>query len=350
MRRLIYKIFLKPFFFLFNPELVHDFFILAGELLGRSRLGQSLVNTLFGQRKKIVTVVDGIEYKSRVILSAGFDTDGRLIKTLPFVGFGGEEIGSITARVCKGNDTPRLTRLKKTKSIQVYKGLRNRGVEELIKKIKKTKVEENFVLGISIARTNNNENSNPESSIDDYFYSYRRLVETGVGDYYTINISCPNAFSGEFFLEPKNLDKLLEKLSEIKNHKPVYIKMPINKDWKGFKQLLEVAKQFKIVKGVVVGNLDKSYRGCARGERPKQWRGGLSGVPCRELSNELIKNIKMTYRDRFTIIGAGGVFTPEDALKKMELGADLIQLITGMIFEGPQLINDINNAVDKKYR
>jgi len=146
-------------------------------------------------------------------------------------------------------------------------------------------------------------------------------------------------------LEPVYLEKLLTVLSEIPTEKPVYIKMPINKTWSEIEALLEVVKRFDFVKGIVIGNLNKNYSTVDKTERPKNWRGGLSGKPCGELSTEYIRNIKQTYGERFTIIGCGGIFSVADAQKKIDAGADLLQLITGMIFEGPQIINEINRVI-----
>ena len=154
---MLYKHVLKPILFLFDPENVHDFFIWTGELLGRFWLTRHLVSFAYGYRvskksKDISKTVDGINYRTSILLSAGFDYNGRLTKILPYIGFGGEEVGSVTARPCEGNPKPRLTRLPKSKSIIVNKGLRNEGVDKIITRIKDE--HQKFVIGISIARTN----------------------------------------------------------------------------------------------------------------------------------------------------------------------------------------------------
>ncbi len=345
---MIYKNIIKPILFLYEPETVHDFFVRTGKYLGYfglGRLGTSLVYKYQG--KDISKVVDGIKYRTPILLSAGFDYNANLVDILDSLSFGGEEVGSVTARPCKGNDKPRLTRLPNTKSILVNKGLMNDGVDVIIERIKHRKTK-NLVLGISIARTNEKCASTVEEGVEDYFTSLKKIVEAGVGDYYTINISCPNTFGGEPFTTPELLEKLFSRLDAIKYTKPMYVKMPISISDEDFKGLLNVLEKYR-VQGVIIGNLQKDYAKInEKDTRPDVYKGGLSGKPCEERSNELIRMTKNLYSTRFTIIGCGGVFSYEDAKKKFDSGADLIQLITGMIYEGPGLIKNICEGLAKE--
>lgn len=347
--RAMYKTFLKPILFVFSPEFIHNLFVSLGEFLGRFSAGRALTGLVYDYRgKDISKTIDGIHYRTPVLLSAGFDYNGRLSQILPFVGFGGEEVGSVTARACQGNPRPRLTRLPKSQSIIVNKGLLNDGVDAIISRLKKREQFKNFVVGISIAKTNDRQSAEESEGINDYAYSLKRLTEENVGDYYTINISCPNAFGGEPFTEPKSLERLLARLKSVPCNKPIYIKMPINLPWNKFEELLQVIINYGF-QGVVIGNLNKDYNSPAlKDELPEKFRGGLSGKPCFELSNKLIRKTRMAYGNRLTIIGVGGIFSPEDALQKMEAGADLVQLITGMIYEGPGLIKRICKKVADK--
>ena len=332
---MIYKYLLKPIFFLFDPELVHEVMVAVGETLGRFRLTRFLTHLIYGYRgSDISKTVDGLTYQTPLLLSAGFDYNARLTQILPFIGFGGVEVGSVTARPCAGNPRPRLTRLPAFQSIAVNKGLKNDGVEAIIKRLKKRKRFKNFVVGVSIARTNDNRSSGVEEGIADYLYSLRRLNEEGVGDYYTLNISCPNAFTGEMFLDPALLRQLLQAVETVKCEKPIYIKMPLHLPADKFLELLAAIDQFKIINGLVIGNLDKSNLAL----------GKLSGLPTQEKSNTLIKLAREQYGRRFTIFGVGGIFSPADAKAKMDAGADLLQLITGMIYHGPDLLKRLNRA------
>jgi len=343
----LYRRVLKPVLFKMSPDRVHDLFTVVGETAGRIAPLRWLFALVYGYRgADISKTVDGITYKTPVLLSAGFDPNGRLTRILPALAFGGEEIGSVTAHACAGNPRPHLTRLIRNKSIVVYKGLRNHGVDALIAKLKRTLRVQGFVIGISIARTNEQSAATDvEAGIRDYVESFTKLVTTNVGDYYTLNISCPNSYSGETFIEPENLAKLLPRIREVPCSKPVYLKMPINISWEQFAKLLDIADKNQI-HGVVIGNLNKDYSHLKHPEdAPSEYRGGLSGHPTAKLSNDLIKKTRELYGKRFTIMGVGGILTPEDAMEKFAAGADLIQLISGMIFEGPGLIK----AICKRY-
>ena len=336
---------IKPILFRFDPESVHDFMTTAGEMAGGNVLGRPLLSAMYDYRgPDISKTVDGIRYRTPFLLSAGFDYNGRLTRVLPHIGLGGEEIGSVTARKCDGNPAPRLTRLPRSGSILVNKGLRNDGVEVIIDRLKGTPREAGFVIGISIARTNDQDCADTDAGIADYAYSFKRLNAEGVGDYYTINISCPNAFGGEAFTTPELLTKLLSTLRGIPCNKPVYVKMPINLPWEQFDSLLKVIDKFDL-QGLVIGNLNKKYDDLEfRSEAPAQFKGGLSGRPCTHLSTDLIARTRQAYGSRFTIIGVGGVMSPETAMETFDAGADLVQLISGLIFEGPGLVRRICQA------
>lgn len=355
MLRLLYKRLLKPILFLFDPEWVHDVFVSLGAFMGKGPARRAIIGAMYGYKgSDAMVTVDGITYRSPVMLAAGFDYNGRLATILDRLAFGGDEIGSVTARACEGNEKPRLRRMVRSKALIVYKGLRNEGVETIMKRLKAMRKPEGFVWGISIAKTNDAESASPEAGIEDYATSYRRLMQEGVGDFYTINISCPNVHGGENFAEPTRLNGLMAQLARERERanaagypaakRPLYAKMPINLDWAEFNELLKVLDSYG-VNGVVIGNLNKVYTDAEfQDEAPSTYRGGLSGKPCSTLSTELIGRTRSSWGKRFTIIGCGGVMNAEDAIEKFEAGADLLQLISGMIFEGPHLMSDICKA------
>jgi dihydroorotate dehydrogenase len=341
----LYKKALKPILFKFDPELVHDVFVAGGELMGKFSLTRGLIGTFYRYNgPDISKTVDGIRHHTPIALAAGFDYNGRLTRILPSVGFGGDEIGSVTARPCAGNNPPRLRRCIRSGALVVSKGLKNDGVDAFIRKMKRTPREPGFVLGVSIARTNDDQAVGMEEGIEDYATSLRKLVEANVGDFYTINISCPNVHGGESFAEPVALRQLLERLTEIRHDKPMYAKMPINLPWEEFREIADIVVEYGL-DGMVIGNLNKNYDSLRyRDEAPADYAGGLSGAPCRDLSTNLIRQTRDHYGDGLTIIGCGGIMTAEDAMEKFRAGADLLQLITGMIFEGPHLLKDIGKA------
>jgi dihydroorotate dehydrogenase len=346
----LYRNILKPVLFQFDPEDVHDAFVKIGKAAGKFPPLQVMLGTLYGPPQTPGVRVDGITYQGPVMLAAGFDYNGHLSEVLWYLGLAGEEVGSVTARPCPGNARPRLKRLIKSRSIQVYKGLKNDGVESIIKRIKSKRIPEKFVLGISIAKTNDEKSVSLEEGIADYYHSLRRLTEERVGDFYTINISCPNAFGGEDFTTPERLELLLKALKQIEHSRPMYVKMPINLPWEKFLPLLQVIKAHKF-HGVVIGNLNKNYDELEHPEeKPDIFRGGLSGRPCFERSNELIRKTRQLYPTDFTIIGCGGILSAQDAMEKLEAGADLLQLISGLIFTGPHLANEINRQFSRRSR
>lgn len=327
----MYRYIIKPILFCFDPEWIHDRFIAWGEWLGKFSLTRLIIGAVYGYHGQALTrVIDGLHYRTPIILAAGFDYDGRLTQILKYIGFGGEEIGSVTYRPNAGNPAPRLTRLPKEGSIVVNKGLKNAGVVALIKRLQSTSRESDFVIGVSIARTNDQSAANTlAAGIKDYLNSFTALVKAGVGDYYTLNISCPNSYGGETFARPENLELLLVAIKQITYSKPIYVKLPINLPWPEFRKLLDIILAHKL-NGVIIGNLNKNHSG--------PFPGSLSGKPCRELSTNLIRQTREYVGRDLTIIGCGGIFSPADAKEKLAAGADLLQLITGMIFEGPSLI------------
>ncbi|MDQ6985238.1 MAG: quinone-dependent dihydroorotate dehydrogenase [Candidatus Dojkabacteria bacterium] len=346
MIKFLYKKALKPIFFRKDPEDVHDRMLIVGAFLGRFKLTRTILRLVFRYDNKMLEQeIDGIKYTNPAGLSAGFDKDANLIDTLYHVGFGFMQVGSVTLNPYEGNPKPRLYRLKKSEGLVVYYGLKNIGVDKIIEKVKKLKKNNNFPISFSIAKTNSTESSTVEGGIEDYYQCMEKLVSADLGDFYTINISCPNAYGGEPYTTPDRLDKLLSKLSEIKTDKPRYVKMPLNLPLTDFNDLLKIIIKFKF-EGVIIANLNKDRNSNEiKDEIPENIQGGIGGRPTFSLSNELIKQTYKLYGSTLTVIGVGGIFSAEDAYTKIKLGASLVQLITGMIYEGPSLIKEINKGL-----
>lgn len=341
-----YQKLLKPILFLFDPEFIHDSFSMTGKLLGKSKVIKRIVRRIFRYDSKLLEQeYFDIKFNNPVGLSAGFDKEVSLVDILPDIGFAHMELGSITWESYKGNKEKRLKRLPKQKSIIVNYGLKNKGAQKTLELIKKSKIDKDFVLGISIAKTNSPKTVDENVGIDDYFKTFELFNKEDIGKYYTINISCPNAFGGEPYTTPNKLEKLLKKLRTIKTDKPVFIKMPINLSWKDFDNLLKVIIKYNI-EGVVIGNLNK-HRTKELEKLAGKQKGSFSGKLTEDLCNELISKTYKKYGNKLFIVGVGGIFSAEDAIKKIRLGASLVQLITGMIFEGPQLIGAINKGIEK---
>lgn len=342
-----YKFIAKQYFFAQDPERVHDNMISLGKFLGRFNLFNLIINLTFSYHSKnLETNLCGLNLKNPIGLAAGFDKDAEITNILPSVGFGFVEVGSVTGKKCEGNAKPRLWRLPKSKSLVVYYGLKNKGCDEIVERIKKNKNKFKIPVGFSVAMTNIPENAQVESAINDYFYAFEKVSE--IAEYITINISCPNITCGEekLFLVPENLEKLLTKIDQIKFEKPVFVKMSPDLELKNIDEILEVLDRHK-VSGIICANLTKKRDHNLVLEKDIPENGGLSGVPVRDASDKLLAYIYKKAGHRFILIGCGGIFSAKDAYRKIRLGASAVQLITGMIYIGPQLIGDINFELNK---
>lgn len=344
----LYKTIAKPIFFLFDAEVMHNSMTQVGKILGQFPLTQWVTHTFFAfSHSDNVKEIDGIRFPNQVGLAAGFDYNGDLTQILPSVGFGWHTIGTVTYHPYAGNPKPRLGRFIASKGLLVNKGLKSLGATQIAKKL--TGIKFSIPTGISIASTNMLFNSDEEQILD-ILKTFTIFEKSYVRhEYYELNISCPNTFGGEPFTTPNRLKLLLEALRklqlELEITRPIYIKMPIDQSKRETLSLLKVIEPFAIA-GVIFGNLTKDKTNPAlTAADSKVWKkvkGNVSGKPTWQRSNELVALTRRNFGNRFTIIGTGGVFTGSDAVHKVEQGADLLQLITGMIFEGPQTVGEIN--------
>lgn len=333
---------MKPIFFRMDPEFVHDQMTGVGVLLGRWNLGRKITAGFFDYKNKILWQnILGINFENPIGLSAGFDKDARLTDILPSVGFGFAEVGSITAKPCLGNPKPRLWRLPESKSLVVYYGLKNEGCEIIAERLRKKKFA--IPIGISIAMTNCKENLDLETAVKDYTKGFKTMES--LADYITVNISCPNAGGGQPFVAPDKLDRLLTELDKIETKKPIFMKLSPDLSEQELDKLLDVARAHR-VHGFITTNLTKKREGNANiFDISIPQKGGMSGKIVDRMSDKTLKYIYKKEGKRFILIGCGGVFNAEDAYRKIRLGASLIQLITGMIYEGPQSISEINRGL-----
>lgn len=341
--RLSYTKVIKPILFRFDPEFVHENMTNLGEILGANGVCKRILEHLFAKHyPELTQQIAGITFSRPIGLAAGFDYDARLTQLLPALGFGFETIGTVTYSPYAGNPKPMLGRLPLSRSLMVNKGFKSKGAKIISQKL--ANLHFAFPVGISIGRTNNAHLTQSESVVD-IVNALRIFEQSNVANrYYEINISCPNLYGDITFYTKKNLTELLNAIKKVNIKKPVFIKMPIDKDDAVVLSLLETIAQFTYVKGVIFGNLQKNRQDPSLvQEEVKKWKvGNFSGKPTWERSNALIALCYRNYKNRFIIIGCGGVFSAEDAYKKIKLGASLVQLITGLIYEGPQLVSEIN--------
>ena len=344
----VYKWILKPILFQFDAELVHDCFIKIGHFFGKYRITRKICSIFFNYRNlSLVQDIKWITFKNPIGLAAGFDYEGNLTQTMPEVGFGFETIGTITNNPYEGNKKPRLGRLLKSRSLLVNKGFKNLGMEQTLKKLNGLNFK--TPVGMSIGVTNTPTLSNQKEAILDIVESFKKAEVSGINfSYYELNISCPNLQVSVEFYSPKSLEELLVAVTKDKLSKPLFIKMPIDKTDNEVFGMLEVIVKY-LVLGVIFGNLQKNKKDPSLDpeEVGRFTKGNFSGKPTEKRSNELISLAFKNYGEELVIVGCGGVFNAEDAYKKIKLGASLVQMITGMIFEGPQTISDINLGLVK---
>lgn len=356
MRRMIrcvthaaYRHVVKPILFKYPPDSVHSGLLRVAKVVQKTPGIRRLPVLWTHQTSLLRQNVWGINFNNPVGLSAGFDKNIELMPLMQSIGFGFMTGGSVTAFACDGNKRPWFYRLPYSRSLVVHAGLPNAGITTIAKNIDgySAKLIASMPLFVSVAKTNSQETVDDIAGIADYCASLRILEAQGKASVYEINISCPNVYGGEPFTSPLRLDKLLAAIDGLQLSRPVTLKMPINQPWDSFKKLLEVADRHN-VQGLSIGNLQHSRSGVdSRDTLSSEIAGNLSGKLTEQASNELISRTYAAYGNRFIIIGIGGVFTAEDAYKKIRAGASLVGLITGMIFEGPQTVGMINAELEK---
>lgn len=339
--RYIYKHALKPILFKMDPEDVHDRFVRAGMTLGRFRAAKALTSWAWAyQDPRLIQTIHGITFRNPIGLSAGFDKNAQLTDILPSLGFGFAEVGSITGEYCSGNARPRLWRLPKSNGLVVYYGLKNDGSETIARRLESKR----FAIPIctSVAKTNSPDTVDSEKGIQDYAKAFRAFAE--IGQMFTINISCPNAYGGEPFTDPDRLERLLTEIDKIQTSKPIFLKLAVDLSTDVLDQLLDVAARHR-VHGIICSNLTKNRNNERIVETTVPDKGGLSGKIVQGLADSQLTYVAQRSNGRFTLIASGGVFTAEDAYRKIRRGASLVQILTGMIFEGPEVVGDINRGL-----
>ena len=346
---------IRPLIFLMEPEQAHYSLKRVGVFLGKFWITRKLTSALMNYKHKALNItVDGIDYKNPVGLSAGFDKDGELTKIYPHMGFGLAELGSFTGEICPGNPGKRLFRMIKSKAIVVWYGLNNEGSETISKRL----AGEDFGdlrVGINAANSNLTPEFVLKDSIADYIKTMKLFKD--IGDYYDVNISCPNTQDGEPFVDKKNLDKLLTTINkEIRpiSDKPIYVKLAADMTLDEINIIVDACVEHGM-DGVVCTNLAKPQFNSEH--RPEEYptvdgrlpkgKGAMSGLPLQRISTNVVRHVYRRTRGKLTIIGVGGIFTAKDAYEKITSGASLLHMITTMIFDGPQNINEINRGLVK---
>lgn len=345
----IYRNIIKRILFLFPADSIHVMFLHMGRFLGKYEFTKKLISRMWTYRDtKLEQDILGFRFRNPIGLSAGFDYNADLVNILPSVGFGFHTIGTLTYEPYAGNPAPMLGRLPKSKSLLVNKGFKNEGVKKALSNLSMNESE--AIRGVSIGVTNKAYDTF-EEMIDNLILGFREAELFDDFDYYELNISCPNlrnikSLTGEL-ASPKGLHHALQRINTMGLKRPVFIKMPLERSNQEMTKLIDTIIPFSYVHGLIFSNLakDRDNKVFDRCEVENAGPGNFSGKPVEDQSNILIRFAYRSYRERFIIIGTGGVFTAEDAYKKIRSGATLVALITGMIYQGPQVIGEINEGI-----
>ncbi|WP_296637304.1 quinone-dependent dihydroorotate dehydrogenase [Polaribacter sp.] len=342
----MYKAIIRPMFFLFDPEKIHYFTFSLIRTLSKIPGIIGVFRSLYQVNdKKLEKNLFGLTFKNPVGLAAGFDKNAVLYNELANFGFGFIEIGTVTPKAQVGNPKKRLFRLKDDKGIINRMGFNNEGLVAAIEKLKGNKGK--LIIGGNIGK---NTQTSPENYTADYIECFKGLHP--YVDYFVLNVSCPNVGSHAKLNDKDYLLELITTCQKLNNskdvEKPILLKIAPDLNDIQLDEIIELVAETKI-DGVIASNTSTTRANLkASEERLKEiGNGGVSGQPIKNQSTKVIRYLSEKSNKAFPIIGVGGIHSAEDALEKIEAGADLVQIYTGFIYEGPSLIKKINKAILK---
>ena len=335
----MYRYLIKPILFLGDPEWIHYFIFSLIKYLNKIPGVSQLIQLIYQvNHPKLERELFGIKFKNPIGLAAGFDKDAKLFKELSNFGFGFIEIGTLTPKPQPGNKKKRLFRLPQDQGLINRMGFNNEGVKAAIPRLKKNK---NIIIGGNIGKNKLTPN---ENAVDDYRYCFNALHAHV--DYFVVNVSSPNTDKLRDLQEKEPLTELLNSLQDLNNSKeqskPILLKIAPDLNENQLLDIIDIVKETNTA-GVVATNTTLDREGLQSPDKIQS--GGLSGKPLSERSTEVIRFLAEKSNKTFPIIGVGGVHKPEDAIEKLEAGADLIQLYTGFVYEGPAVVKRMNKAI-----
>ena len=332
---MIYKNLIRPVLFNFDPETISKIVLESIDL----RITQNILKRLTSTHLYKNYTVFGIDFPNRIGLAAGFDKNAAHVDGFSAMGFGFIEIGTVTPKAQPGNPKPRLFRLVPDSAIINRMGFNNEGVNAAVSNLSKKK--SNIIIGGNIGKNKITPN---DRAIDDYLTCFNILFDSV--DYFVVNVSSPNTPNLRELQDKKPLMEILNRIQEENNRKikrkPVLLKIAPDLTEEQINDIIEIVK-ITATDGIVATNTTITRNGLNTPDEivNQKGEGGLSGKPLFKRSTEIIRFIKK--KSDIPVIGVGGIMSPEDALEKVKAGADLIQIYTGLIFEGPLLVKRIND-------
>lgn len=341
----IYSALVRPLLFRLDPETAHHLAIAAGHGLGWA--AGALRPAMTVEDDRLATEVAGMHFPTPIGLAAGFDKSGTAIRALAGLGFGSIEIGSVSLDPSRGNPRPRLWRLPDDQAIVVHYGLPNDGTDAISGRLAGIRLP--VPLGINVVVTNRGPGAAPlnaDQIIGEYAAAAAAMVPHA--DYLMMNLSCPNTVDGrDFFADAGHLNAFLAALDETRLRRPVFLKVSPLGGIEAIERVLAAADGRDTVSGFMFNLPPHKPAGLRSAD--KIWRdlpGAVSGPPAAALADVCIREtFRRMDRKRHVLIGAGGVFTAEDAYAKIRLGASLVQLLTALIYQGPGIVRTITQGL-----
>ncbi len=336
----MYKSLLRKMFFQIDPEKVHHLLFILLKYLFKVPLVSGITKNIYLVKdKKLERNLFGLSFKNPVGLAAGFDKNAKLFDEFANFGFGFIEIGTVTPKPQDGNPKKRLFRLVEDEGIINRMGFNNEGVRVVAERLRKKKTD--IIIGGNIGK---NKVTSNERAVDDYIICFNELFD--VVDYFVVNVSSPNTPNLRELQEKEPLMNLLNALQKInhkkKSPKPLLLKIAPDLSDDQLYDIIDIVKTTKI-DGVIATNTTISRDNLVSVNKSET--GGLSGKPVKDRSTEVIRFLSEKSNKAFSIIGVGGIHSANDAKEKLEAGADLIQIFTGFIYEGPGLVKKINTGL-----
>ncbi len=330
--------------FLLPPEKAHHFTLIMLKLVLAIPIVGQLFRASFRLKNPILNKkLFGLNFENPVGLAAGFDKEGLHFRAMESLGFGFIEVGTVTPKGQPGNPQPRMFRLPNDNGLINRMGFNNEGVEALVKRLKNR--PENLIIGGNIGKNKDTPN---EKATEDYIICFEALFDHV--DYFVVNVSSPNTPNLRALQDKEPLTKLLSELQLLNLKKsapkPILLKIAPDLTDSQLDDIVDIVSETKIA-GIIATNTTISRKGLNENKDriEKIGAGGLSGKPVKQRSTEVIRYLNKKTNGELIIIGVGGIASAEDAIEKLEAGASLVQVYTGLIYEGPVLIKNINKAL-----
>lgn len=327
---MFYKALVRPWLFQTDPETAHERALNLAASLARSRITRDAIESMFAvDDSRLRQTVFGIEFANPVGLAAGYDKDAVALELWPELGFGFVEIGSVTLSSQRGNEPPRLFRQIGQRSLINRMGFNNDGAEAIAARIPPR--PHRIPVGVNIGK---NRDVGLARAGENYAATMDKFRDRA--DFFVINISSPNTPGLRELQDKEMLDELLGRVSDLGITAPVLLKIAPDLTFDQIDDAVGLIEQHKLA-GVVATNTTTDH--------PTPPEGGLSGAPLRARATECIRHICRQTHGRIPIIGVGGIFTAKDAYEKIRAGACLVEVWTGMIYEGPFIVQNINRGL-----